>query len=948
MTRKKYSHERKNKTVREKDINYAPDDVEEDDEDVNDLDVQQLNADYYIGGQDNPFIAFKNNFEDIITKINKFRSIPNQFPIRVSITNNNIINDNSILSQLNTNLILMVRGNVASVYKGVSSKEIQTTLKEIIINFFKKYPSNENIKSNNIEFIPILITPSAVSNFYNMLVRSYKTFKITDAFKRVPKVTTDKNFDEVFSLDDIDLILSFGVLDKNKYYFKIPTKVSNTKIYGAIENIYKNENNYSYYFKLLNWFSINDYKYRLPILLFIDSYHDFSKKATGGKDKVLQTEINKILKLSENSTIMTYYTNKIFNDENRKKEYPFEWNTILQDLNSLPTPQDRRYIFDILKDLVIHIYGKAFEKEFLYLYMYYFYINNNLFADNIKDKLELFQKYYVYNAQESPRTQIQISNYTQDFLMRNESYRKGGKPKHFAVVDSATFNFIPAALMDANKATSSKRPEDYVNNQKIINYNIGPFKILYDFNTSTSACGLSVVGFSDEYLLDQPIFQLYAEQNCTGSKIPIEFDEALDDYENSTIKTIAKKNIYKLNDKLKEIENTLKNRFNIKDIKNLSTRFIKFSNGSDGISRGDVLSLILAFSEKLPQLNIQLLDRLLTLKRLGDFGQIINCKRLEIPLFTQDSMENLLAIITNTSTIFGNNPTYIYFKSNEGIISKQPNINKNSLKLNPKPIIANLSDINYEPILDEYKQELEKKRALEYIKNNVNNANYYYNNINNNDITEELYKFINDKMKIDNINNKSLKTDLAKWLHSRFLQISNAKILKQNCLYNINDCDDIDKQIITKVLNKYIDLIKKIDILEQIQDSDKLTSYLFAKYDLYDLINNFTSGYKYTNKETTITLLQTVLREILYDLEELCVPYDNRNTCKNIDDYLNIYENQLKQETTPDEYQNELNYYKNTFNQMKNKQYLLSNKIRSRNKKKLIKSSRDNLRKQKR
>jgi hypothetical protein len=1010
MTRKKYSHERKRKEDRDR--NYAPDDIEDDieDEDINkDLEIQQLDATYYenyIKEQTNPFIAFRDNYPEIIKKINDFRTIPSKMPPTPVITKSNIINDPSILKQLNTNLILLIRGNVASVYKGVSANEIQTTLKQLIINFFKKYPTT-SIKSNNIEFVPVLITPSAVSNFYNMLERSYKTFK-KDMSKRVAQAKPDKNFDEVFSLDDIDLMLSFGVLDNNKYYFKIPTKVSNTKIYDAIIDIYDNKNKYSYYFNLLKWFSENDYKYRLPILLFIDSYHDFSKKASGAKDKLLQTEINRILKLSEGSTIMTYYTNQIFNDKNKEKEYPFDSNTVLQDLNLLPTKKDRQNIFNILEKLVSNIYGKTFEKEFLYLYMYYFYIDNNVNENTIKNKLEYFQKNYVYNVQESPPKKINLfreeekekGNYTQDFLMRNESYKKGGIPVHFAVDrEKSEFKYIPAALMDANKATSTRETSQYKETEfKDIEYNIGPFKILYYFDKNQDKCDLSVVGYSNEVYNDgEPAFQLYSEQTCKGNKIPIQFDEELQEYENNSSDTIAKKNIYKLNDKLKEIENTLIKRFNVKDIKNLSTRFIKFSNGSDGISRSDVLSLILAFSEKISKLNplqkptIQLIDRLLTLKRLGDFGQIINCKRLGIPLFTQDSMENLLAIATNTSTIFGNNPSYIYFKGVKGDKIEQEfqnpftkfgyimsNSDSNNLTLNPKPIVSNTSDINYEPTLvDVWKRSQEKQKQEEKFK-------YWTKREEENNEQrekEEINNRKNEEIAIKITPVSSLDSNLSKWLYTRFTQLSNKYGVK------ITNEDKI------KVFNKYIDLIKKVNILEKSQSSDDLMLYLFIKYDLYDLINNIVSGYTYGKKNSTIILLETVLREILYDLKNLCIPNDDRMECKNIEDYLKDYKDkfkdQLKNDYTEDEidmlYNNEEDYYCNNFYQLfnsdvpslnktlperceqykpsskhntekykdednlsrKSRNKMSDNRIKSRRKKssKLVKSSRDNLRK---
>ena len=120
------------------------------------------------------------------------------------------------------------------------------------------------------------------------------------------------------------------------------------------------------------------------------------------------------------------------------------------------------------------------------------------------------------------------------------------------------------------------------------------------------------------------------------------------------------------------------------------------------------------------------------------------------------------------------------------------------------------------------------------------------------------------------------------------------------------------------------------------------------KYDLYDIINNFTGGYKTSTKTkyATSILLETVLLQILNDLDKTC-DLNNIKDCKNIDDYLNDYKSQLKQDVNETDYKNEEDYYNNTFNQFKNKNYLIANKIRSRKTyhKSIIKSSRDNIRK---
>jgi len=584
--------------------------------------------------------------------------------------------------------------------------------------------------------------------------------------------------------------------------------------------------------------------------------------------------------------------------------------------------------------------------------MYYFYIRTNI-DGNVDEKIEYFRNNYTYNVQGTQRQKIKVNRYTQDFLMRNESYRLGNTPKHFAVEDSSKYVYIPAALMDANKATSSKNPKDYTTEKPVVNYNIGNMNLIYMFNNDL--CNLTVSGTMGNPA--NPSFQLYAEQTCKGDKIPINFDEDIDSYEKENSTTMSKKNLYETIDQLREIENTLKNRFNVKNTKNLSTNFIKFSNGSDGISRGDVLSLILTFSDNLTKnkMNIQIVDRLLSLKRLGDFGQIENCKKLDIPLFTQDSMENLLAIVNCTQTIFGNNPSYIYY--NGSGINSNPNLTNSLLDRNSKCNIittnVQLQTTNYEP---------------EYEEDNLD------------DFRE--YKTLFNKVK-----NSTFNTNLAKWLKERFSQIFiNNKYPTKICLSGINDpninlkyCSELDKEIITKVLNNYLKFLIKVDTLAQDNNIDIFGLYLFIKYDLYDLINTYTSGYRKSNntKYATAKILEIVLKQILYDLDNMCnnIQMNDNENCKNIEDYLNDFKKEFEQDIKKelqyyydeDElneqvnryYNNEYKYYKKIYDKQFSKSILrdkrkdditdtnIVNIKRSRKQKINIrrKSSRDNLRK---
>lgn len=158
------------------------------------------------------------------------------------------------------------------------------------------------------------------------------------------------------------------------------------------------------------------------------------------------------------------------------------------------------------------------------------------------------------------------------------------------------------------------------------------------------------------------------------------------------------------------------------------------------------------------------------------------------------------------------------------------------------------------------------------------------------------------------------------------------------------------------------------------------------KYDLYNLIYNFTDGYNTTKqtKYATAMLLGTVLEQISYDLDIMCQLNNNSEGCKNIEDYLTNYQKELKNDIENDirnnniednedtiqykteekyikenkHYNTDFNLYKNSilgeYSRITNDTEMKSNKKRSltsqrvKSRKSNIKSSRNNLRKHRR
>jgi len=107
------------------------------------------------------------------------------------------------------------------------------------------------------------------------------------------------------------------------------------------------------------------------------------------------------------------------------------------------------------------------------------------------------------------------------------------------------------------------------------------------------------------------------------------------------------------------------NRFAIQKNRNNNTYSLElpkyFNNIKSGPGVQDLVFLTILYRLNSPtrDLSLQLIDNIVNLKRVGDYGQVIDAKMANLPFFTTDNMETLMCIIEKVSC---------YIDFNQGVI----------------------------------------------------------------------------------------------------------------------------------------------------------------------------------------------------------------------------------------------------------------------------------------
>jgi hypothetical protein len=462
--------------------------------------------------------------------------------------------------------------------------------------------------------------------------------------------------------------------EKNKSEIYSPSQLKNTYTKIAESFIIKNYNKKEgkVVLEYLKFIKDNP-QYALPTLLWIDTFHDFKEerlvKGNIDLNKILDYLCYKLYDrhwfgLDEND-VYTYdqtdvpighhynfdklYQNSFFTFNKEKQVtgfHPDVIHTILKDI-----PSDKAQLLYNIS--CIFIQKLEFEADFFYAYLMYnfnFELSKEGLINNLKD--------VFWN---------QIDKDSIPYYAKDVDKGSGNLFKGYKVI-------IPASLFDANTSNSSKNKEDFVGiNETEIRF-ANAYNFVYSFNDKNCKLELKYKKSNNSYTLSDPI--------CNKENIDYENKEIQKTVKSSIVtlsKTISKNNIYNEEhfDDLLDIQTQLIRLNKAVEELYFKNNCISLPEGTQGMSPVDIVSVIISLlfkskpiteknsSINSPIISCKILDFWVALKRIGDFGQILQCKQLGIPLFTTDNMQLLISIASCSSVVWTPDYTKVLWYNSE-------------------------------------------------------------------------------------------------------------------------------------------------------------------------------------------------------------------------------------------------------------------------------------------
>lgn len=302
-----------------------------------------------------------------------------------------------------------------------------------------------------------------------------------------------------------------------------------------------------------------------------------------------RAKINKI----DNKTFLEYYRDSFFTPtKGFKEEYK---NTVLKDVNINP-----ELLYNVSTIVIENDDG--FERDLFWAYILVCF-NFNL-DGTTKSMLEDLKNIFW----------SQIDKDLVEYYAKDVDEGSGNMIRGNLVI-------IPASIFDANPSNSSKIASEFVNIPKTVipfayhnnyeytyNYTEGDEK---STATQEAVCNLTI-NYNDFTFAN----------SCKAASYKIE-------------KTATDEGLLKIFFTPKGDPNIPQN------IKGMSVSLI-----------GRIINALANVKYKGKEIPCDVLDFWVSLKRIGDYGQILQCKQLGIPLFTTDSMQLLISIAIKSSVIW--------------------------------------------------------------------------------------------------------------------------------------------------------------------------------------------------------------------------------------------------------------------------------------------------------
>lgn len=474
-------------------------------------------------------------------------------------------------------------------------------------------------------------------------------------------------------------------------------------------------------------------QFALPTLLWIDTFHDFKEERLDiTVDKNKKKNLNDIIDylcyriyrkhwggLTRYGTVTDcvvighhynfdkMYQNSffIFDSNNEVTKFHDDVNhTVLRPLVEASNFNGEYNTQEMVAKLLYNVSNVfintpgGWESPFLYAYLMYnfnFDMNKNGLIQNLRD---VFWNEIKADKKEEDYS---IPYYAKDVDKGSSNFFKG------------TNIILPASLFDANRSNSSQNIKDFVP----IETTVIPLCNGYDFmyNYSPTNCNLTLSYNSVINQVTQShnlcnINTLSNNSSCINLKNKGEYPNNTHPFidELSTFKNNQKQTLNGLDENIKTLSRliTADNLYtnNIpNDIDTLRSVLTSVSNAyfggnmrncvnipnGQGMSPTDVVTVVIGLLidiglnnstsiykntqngvlHRLSPISCKYLDFWVALKRIGDFGQIMQCKQLGIPLFTNDNMQLLISIAACSSAVWTeDNAKVLWYDSNKDAI----------------------------------------------------------------------------------------------------------------------------------------------------------------------------------------------------------------------------------------------------------------------------------------
>ena len=339
----------------------------------------------------------------------------------------------------------------------------------------------------------------------------------------------------------------------------------------------------------------------------------------------------------------------------------------------------------------------GWESPFLYAYLMYnfnFDMNKNGLIQNLRD---VFWNEIKADKKEEDYS---IPYYAKDVDKGSSNFFKG------------TNIILPASLFDANRSNSSQNIDDFVPIETTVIPLCNGYEFMYNYiptNCNLTLSYNSVIGGVTQSHILCYSNTLSNNSSCINPKNKRDYPNNIGGFidELSTFKNNQKQTLNGLDENIKTLSrlitadnlytNNIPNDIDIaltSVLTSVSNAYFDMNNcvnipNGQGMSPTDVVTVVIGLLidiklndsrsiykntqngvfHPLSPISCKYLDFWVALKRIGDFGQIMQCKQLGIPLFTNDNMQLLISIAACSSAVWTeDNAKVLWYDSNKDAI----------------------------------------------------------------------------------------------------------------------------------------------------------------------------------------------------------------------------------------------------------------------------------------